>query len=1062
MLDLPRVRSQEREVGTKRGVFSSQGGCRHYAKRGLDKYISAYIVRGVAIFFITICIILTFVPKLVPFYELLLTISVFCIMIEGSIYALTLPPFGHSWVTSFCREQSLLCIICVVTQLQPKLTVPYLIGVLIQYCIPLTRAPYQFSELPPMMTTHLIILVTMMVCVIICSCEISRLTSRQYASSVRLQRRIDRLKKTKRSNQLLVSHIFPEEIQSFVTETRRGTGERAKSFADAVVVFGELIHFSRFADVSDSFTAVSVLNKVFSIWDAIAVHFHLIKIKTVGDMYMAVLNVPTSHPKGPERAVHFAMDAIRAYMAVKDTLYPDTLRGYSILPRFGVHCGPLVAGTVGESKVTFDVWGDTVNIASRMCSTGRAMCCQVSQSVMASLAPESAKASSLSEPSSHTVAVTQPHYSTTPRDGSLYKASESLSSLALSVGNLHDQTSMALATETGNRHPEWTIEPQGAITLKNRGALLAFLITQYKLASGADDELSALPEERPLIPDAAGLVTPATEESVLSSVITGDADSQHTPSSRSGSMSLVFPPGSKRFSSVSWPNQVDAADDADDALGLIRGALQHTADLQQVSAESPTDSQCEGQSTASPRTPRAAGVGARTRMTVLQEVELPRDCGLRRLYQFRTKTLYQEYLSTTVAYGVFLNQICTCILAIFLMVQCVTDAFFFTSYVPVLITHIIASLYFLSAFAFTLIFKRFLVRSPRFLRFLPFLHYAVFLTSLVICMILTWTLDHPGDPSNALYLAYEGYYFMSHLMCGFYFSSILFPIPSIAWKWGLVLGQCLLFNGIYLILGLQSYDLIQFLYIQLVNLVGCLVGPLFTETLMRKDFLNQREIVGHRERLMEENKTSKQLLQTLLPPLILRKLRKNPQAIAQRITESTVLYADIVGFTAWCRHRRPKEVVETLDTLFKRLDFIARASGVDPCMTIGDCYVATANVMKTTSQHVSRMVHFAQRMLLEMETLNSETGHKLQLRIGVGTGAVISAVLGTERFTYDVFGPATTSAKLMEQTGRPNAVHISDAVKFRLAGSGAGVSLVPGPVVGGMQTHFVAPSGPMP
>jgi adenylate cyclase len=109
---------------------------------------------------------------------------------------------------------------------------------------------------------------------------------------------------------------------------------------------------------------VSVLNELFGRFDALAVAHGLEKIKTIGDGYMAVAGAPLPVADHADRAVQFGLELVRTTEALGAEV------GVPLRLRVGIHSGPLVAGVIGRDKLAYDLWGDTVNVASRMESQG--------------------------------------------------------------------------------------------------------------------------------------------------------------------------------------------------------------------------------------------------------------------------------------------------------------------------------------------------------------------------------------------------------------------------------------------------------------------------------------------------------------------------------------------------------------------------------------------------------------------------------------------------------------------------------------------------------------------
>ena len=156
----------------------------------------------------------------------------------------------------------------------------------------------------------------------------------------------------------------------------------ADAFPEATVVFSDIVGFTPIGSQMSPNELVSVLNELFGRFDELAARHGLEKIKTMGDGYLAVAGVPLPVPDHADRAVRFGLDVLRATEALA------TERDLPLRLRVGIHSGPLVAGVIGRDKLAYDLWGDTVNVASRMESQGLPDRVQISEATAQLLSAE--------------------------------------------------------------------------------------------------------------------------------------------------------------------------------------------------------------------------------------------------------------------------------------------------------------------------------------------------------------------------------------------------------------------------------------------------------------------------------------------------------------------------------------------------------------------------------------------------------------------------------------------------------------------------------------------------
>jgi len=152
--------------------------------------------------------------------------------------------------------------------------------------------------------------------------------------------------------------------------------------------------------------------------------------------------------------------------------------------------------------------------------------------------------------------------------------------------------------------------------------------------------------------------------------------------------------------------------------------------------------------------------------------------------------------------------------------------------------------------------------------------------------------------------------------------------------------------------------------------------------------------------------------------------------IAEFYQCSTILFADIAGFTKWSSDRQPSDVFEFLERLYGGFDRSALAHGVFKIETIGDCYVAAAGIPEARSDHAVVMVKFSKAMLKIFSEVQDRLNEKLQtqdlaLRTGIHSGPVTAGVLRGEKARFQLFGDTVNTTARHESTGKPGRIHIS-------------------------------------
>ncbi|MGG6296242.1 adenylate/guanylate cyclase domain-containing protein [Leptolyngbya sp. AN02str] len=173
---------------------------------------------------------------------------------------------------------------------------------------------------------------------------------------------LKRLEDEQEKSEKLLLNILPWAIAE---QLKQGAQTIADNFAEVTVLFADLVNFTELASHLPPTDLVKLLNEIFSTFDQLVEAHGLEKIKTIGDAYMAVGGLPTPRPDHAEAVANMALDMQRAIAELSHSpLYPFRDRPLQI--RIGINTGPVGAGVIGTKKFSYDLWGDTVNIASRM------------------------------------------------------------------------------------------------------------------------------------------------------------------------------------------------------------------------------------------------------------------------------------------------------------------------------------------------------------------------------------------------------------------------------------------------------------------------------------------------------------------------------------------------------------------------------------------------------------------------------------------------------------------------------------------------------------------------
>ena len=194
----------------------------------------------------------------------------------------------------------------------------------------------------------------------------------QYSHGLEIlvQERTTELRHAMDQSERLILNILPKKIAE---RLKANEGTIAERFAMVSVLFLDIVSFTPISSTMDPVQVVSFLSEIFDSFDNLVDRYNVEKIKTIGDCYLAAAGLPV-----PDERHGFNICDVALAMQ-SEIARINTYLAFELKVRIGIHSGPVVAGVIGQRKFAYDLWGDTVNIASRMESHGQQDRIQISE-----------------------------------------------------------------------------------------------------------------------------------------------------------------------------------------------------------------------------------------------------------------------------------------------------------------------------------------------------------------------------------------------------------------------------------------------------------------------------------------------------------------------------------------------------------------------------------------------------------------------------------------------------------------------------------------------------------
>lgn len=198
--------------------------------------------------------------------------------------------------------------------------------------------------------------------------------------------------------------------------------------------------------------------------------------------------------------------------------------------------------------------------------------------------------------------------------------------------------------------------------------------------------------------------------------------------------------------------------------------------------------------------------------------------------------------------------------------------------------------------------------------------------------------------------------------------------------------------------------------------------------------LQQRmaETVKLQQELQASRDAAEKLLLNVLPAPVAERLKAGQSLIADCFPECTILFADLHDFSRLTEGMPPEAIVKLLNKIYSRFDVLMQQLGLEKIKTIGDAYMVAGGVPVPRADHAEAIAEAALALQQEIVRHEAPNGETFSLRIGINTGPVVAGVIGTSKFSYDLWGETVNTAWQMEAYGTTGCIQVNETTYAKL------------------------------